>query len=622
MSMIPFKSGISIPLLVAIQICGQAESHEFQAETRKLLDIVAKSLYSDKEVFIRELISNASDALEKQRYLSLTESGGSPATQMEIRISTDKQSMTLTIQDSGIGMTREELVSNLGTIARSGSKAFVEKAAGGEAASNVIGQFGVGFYSVFMVADDVTVYTRTHAPDAKGWCWTSTGLGTYEIAEASDVSPGTKIVMRLKPESREFADDGVVKDIIKKYSNFVGSPIFLNEAQINTIQPLWVMDPKAITDDMHTEFYRFVGNAYDKPRFTLHYKTDSPLMIQALLYFPETKPDMFDLSSDKSSQVALYSRRVLIQSKADSLLPKWLRFVKGKWKLRIVLTNKILRFLNDKSTQQPQEYADFYKDYNIFLKEGVITSQDQNEKKEVAKLLRYESSLKPAGETVSLEDYCSRLQPGQTEIYYLSAVSRDLALSSPYYEAMTGKKVEVLLCYEQHDEVVLMQLRQFGKYNLTSVEKEMRQDKEADAAQTEDMGPDSLLPDVLDKVMADIQTTLKGRVQSVRVNKRLQTHPCAVTVEEMAAARHFLKMHGERMDDEMRFSVLQPRLEINPRHPLIRRLAAIYRQKPELAALVTEQLFTNAMLQAGLILDARTALTSMNKLLEMALDGH
>ncbi|RZF48544.1 hypothetical protein LSTR_LSTR011159 [Laodelphax striatellus] len=456
------------------KIQGQAESHEFQAETRKLLDIVAKSLYSDKEVFIRELISNASDALEKQRYLSLTEGGAaSLGAHMQIRIATDKQNMTLTIQDSGIGMSREELVSNLGTIARSGSKAFVERAQG-DAASNVIGQFGVGFYSVFMVADEVTVYTRTHQQDAKGWCWTSTGLGTYEIAEASDVSPGTKIVMRLKPESREFADDGIVKDIIKKYSNFVGSPIYLNDAQINTIQPLWVMDPKAITDEMHTEFYRFVGNAYDKPRFTLHYKTDSPLMIQALLYIPEGKPDMFDLSSDKSSQVALYSRRVLIQSKADSLLPKWLRFVKGVVdsediplnlsrellqnaalirKLRIVLTNKVLRFLNEKSTQQPLEYAEFYKDYNLYLKEGIVTSQDQNEKKEIAKLLRYESSLKPAGERVSLDDYCSRLQPGQNDIYYLSAVSRDLALSSPYFEAMTEKHVECCCATKQHDEV-------------------------------------------------------------------------------------------------------------------------------------------------------------------------
>ncbi|XP_046394482.1 heat shock protein 75 kDa, mitochondrial [Ischnura elegans] len=626
---------------------GEADRREFQAETRMLLDIVAKSLYSDKEVFIRELISNASDALEKQRYdwLTADPSGGSQQRALEIHIATDKINRQFTIQDTGIGMTKEEMIDHLGTIARSGSKAFLEqlKAKSGGVppndASAIIGQFGVGFYSSFMVAEKVEVFSRKG--DDPGYRWATDGSGTYEIQEAEGVQPGTKIVVHLKADCREFSDDDTIKGVIKKYSNFVGSPIFVNGKQVNVIQPLWLMDPKDVKQEMHDEFYRFVSNAYDRPRFSLHYTTDAPLSIRALLYFPEGKPGLFEMSRDTDVGVALYSRKVLIKSRAENILPKWLRFVKGVVdsediplnlsrellqnsalirKLKTVLTNRILRFLHDKSQKEVDSYEKFLKDYGLFLKEGIVTSQEQMEKEEISKLLRFESSLKPVGERVSLPQYCGRLKEGQRDIFYLAAPSRALAEASPYYEALRQKDVEVLFCYEPYDELVLMQLREFDRHPLTSIEKEMRQDKEKE--DLTDLGPDSLPRSEIESLTSWLKKSLTGKVQSVTVTRRLDSHPCVITVEEMAAARHFIRTQSAQLTEESRFALLQPRLEINTRHPIIKKLSKLSTSNPKLADLVAHQLFSNAMVMAGLVEDPRPLLTGMNELLQLALEKH
>lgn len=369
---------------------------------------MARSLYSEKEVFVRELISNASDALEKFRYTIHTAGDqqslfDDPGRTMEIHIRTDKPSMVLTIQDNGIGMTKEELINNLGTIARSGSKSFLQeiKDKGAEASTNVIGQFGVGFYSAFMVADRLDVFTRSAKIGEPGLRWSSDGSGTYEIQEADCVAVGTKIVIHLKTECREYADEERIKAVIKKYSNFVGSPIYLNCNRANDIQPLWLMEPKDVQMDEHIQFFRFIANSYDSPRFTLHYKTDVPLSIRALLYFPEGKPGLFEMSQTNDVGVALYTRKILIQSKTDQLLPKWLRFIKGVvdsediplnlsrellqnsvliQKLRKVLTNRVLRFLHNKATKDADQFDLFYRDYGLFLKEGIVTTEGHTEK--------------------------------------------------------------------------------------------------------------------------------------------------------------------------------------------------------------------------------------------------
>ena len=248
-----------------------------------------------------------------------------------ISISTDKVHRTLTIQDTGVGMTRQEMIDNLGTIARSGSKAFMQqlKDGGKMEPKDIIGQFGVGFYSAFMVADKIDVYSKSSIESSVGHLWSSDGSGKYSMQELKDVQPGTKIVLTLKTEDAEFCDETNVRDIIKKYSNFVGSAVSLNGETTNTLKPVWLMDPKEVDVETHDEFYKYVANAFDKPRFTLHYRTDAPMDIRALLYFPENRPGMFETSREGEAGVALYCRKVMIKSKADNLLPKWLRFVKG-----------------------------------------------------------------------------------------------------------------------------------------------------------------------------------------------------------------------------------------------------------------------------------------------------
>lgn len=488
-----------------------------------------------------------------------------------------------------------------------------------------------------MVADKLEVYTRSSKKGSPGYKWTYDGSDKYEIVEAEGVSVGTKIVIHLKADSREYSDETRVKEVIKKYSNFVGSPIFVNGHRANQIQPLWLMDPKEVTKEQHNDFYRFVGNTFDIPRFVLHYKTDVPLSIRALLYFPEGKPGLFEMSREGEIGVALYTKKVLIQSKTENLLPKWLRFVKGVvdsediplnlsrellqnsaliTKLRTVLTNRVLRFLQDRSTKEPEEFTKFYIDYGIFLKEGIITSPEHHEKEEIAKLLRFESSKEP-NVKISLPEYCNRLKDEQKDIYYLAAPNRTLAESSPYYESLKKKDIEVLFCYEPYDELVLMQLGNFLKHNLISVEKEMRRDKASDDATAEEGG---LLKTQSDELLNFIRTKLLGKVANVKLTNKLESHPCVVTVEEMSAARHFIKT--QQVTDENAYALLQPQFEINPKHPIIKKLHKLSESEPELAEQLTQQLFYNSMVAAGLVSDPRSLLTGMNDLLTKILEKY
>ncbi|XP_050544840.1 heat shock protein 75 kDa, mitochondrial [Daktulosphaira vitifoliae] len=621
-----------------------SEKLEFQAETRMLLDIVAKSLYSEKEVFIRELVSNASDALEKLRYLSLKGNESQDFGSMEINITTDKTNRMLTIQDNGIGMTKEELISNLGTIAKSGSKAFLKEIQSNDSTnlSSIIGQFGVGFYSCFMVADKVEVFTKSMNLNATGYLWKSDGTSTYEITEADNIERGTKIVMYLKNDCREYASEDVVRQVINKYSNFVNSPIKLNGSEINTIQPLWLHDPKSITQEQHDEFYKFVANAYDKPRFVLHYSAEAPIQVRALLYFPEISPGHTDFYDSSTKGVSLYTRRILVKKEAEHVLPKWLRFVKGVIdsediplnlsremlqnsvllkKLNRLLTSRIIKFLHDKSIKNVDEYLKFYNDYGVFIKEGIVMNDDPKEREDLASLLRYESSHTKPGETTSFEEYIKRKQDDQNDIYYLSAPNRALAESSPYIEALKKKNVEVIYCYEQHDEIILYQVKTFKNLKLTLVEKEVNTASDQEP-KTQDFGVDSLGQLQLDSLLPWIQTTLGSKVKNVKVTGQLDTHPCVITVQDMTAARHFIKTQLKQMDEDMLLSILQPQLELNPKHPVVKKLYTLKDTNEELAKLIVEQLFSNSMVTAGLINDSRKLVSNINRLLELAVEKY
>ena len=633
---------------------GEGIQHEFQADTRQLLDIVASSLYSEKEVFIRELISNASDAIEKFRYLKISGEMQLNNSDREplIEIETDKIANTITFRDNGIGMTSGEMVQNLGTIARSGSKAFLQEisekiskdkeAATPSDPESIIGQFGVGFYSAFMVADKIEVFSKSSMEGDAAHHWSTDGSGTYVVREADGVADGTKIVVHLKSNCTEFSDETQVKEVIKKFSSFVGSTLTLNGTKANDLRPVWLMDPKEVDVDTHEDFYRYVANAVDKPRFVHHFRTDAPMDIRALLYVPESRPGLFETSREGDTGVALYCRKVLIKSKTENIVPKWMRFVKGVVdsediplnlsrellqdsaqirKLRTVITNKFLRFLGDKAKKDSRSFLEFYKDYGFFLKEGIITGTEQYEKEEIAKLLRFESSNEEEGKLVSIPEYCSRMKPGQRDIYYLAAPSRQLAETSPYFEAMKKDEAEILFCYEPYDELVLMQLQQFDNKRMKSAEKEMREDIKDDKAPKED-GKETLDAAASDSLSDWMKTQLGTKTSKVKVTRRLESHPCAITVEEMAAARHFIKTQGTNFTEEQRYNILQPQLEINPSHPIINKLASLRTSNPKLASLVTEQLFANAMVGAGLVEDPRTILRSMNELLSEALTKH
>lgn len=622
---------------------GTFSKHEFQAETKKLLDIVARSLYSEKEVFIRELISNGSDALEKLRHKLIT--GGGETAPMEIHLQTDSAKGTFTIQDTGVGMNQADLVANLGTIARSGSKAFLDALQNqAEASTSIIGQFGVGFYSAFMVADRVDVYSQSAEPDVPGYKWSSDGSGLFEIAEASGVRQGTKIVLHLKDDCKEFSSEDRVKDVVTKYSNFVSFPIFLNGRRLNTLQALWTMEPKEISEWQHEEFYRYVAQAYDRPRYTLHYRADAPLNIRSIFYVPDQRPTMFDVSREMGSSVALYSRKVLIQTKATDILPKWLRFLRGVVdsediplnlsrellqesalirKLRDVLQQRVIRFLLDQSKKDPEKYAHFFDDYGLFMREGIVTCHEQDVKEDIAKLLRFESSALPAGQQTSLMEYSSRMKAGTRNIYYLCAPNRHLAEHSPYYEAMKQKEMEVLYCYEQFDELTLLHLREFDKKKMISVETDIVVDHyKEEKYQESKPASERLTEEQSEDLMAWMRNALGPKVTGVKVTPRLDTHPAMITVLEMGAARHFLRTQQMARSSEERAQILQPTLEINAGHDLIKKMHALKDSDSELAGLLLEQIYDNAMIAAGLNDDPRPMISRLNELLTKALEKH
>jgi molecular chaperone HtpG len=389
------------------------QTFEFQAEIKQLLDIVIHSLYTEKEIFVRELVSNASDALEKLRHLKLTEKDlADEASELEISLTTDETAKTLTIQDSGTGMTRAELIENLGTIAHSGSKAFLKSLSeAGQKNANLIGQFGVGFYSAFMVAKSVKVYARSWRTAEPGHVWTSDGSGSYMVEEAPDQRRGVRIVIELKDDCSDYSKEWKVKEILERYSAFVSFPITLDGKRINTVQAVWLRNKAEVTEEEYTEFYKFQAHAFDEPRLRLHFSADAPLTINALLFVPKENTEKLGFSRTEPS-VALYCRKVLIDAQPKDLLPEWLRFLKGVVdsedlplnisretmqdralieKLNKVITKRFLKFLEEEAKNRAEAYQDFYAQFGIFLKEGAAL--DFTHKDQLVKLLRFESSL-------------------------------------------------------------------------------------------------------------------------------------------------------------------------------------------------------------------------------------
>jgi TNF receptor-associated protein 1 len=610
-----------------------AEKHVFQAEVRQLLDLVVHSLYTDREIFIRELVSNASDALEKMRHLQLTE----PAVHddrlaLEINLTTDDQAGTLTIQDYGVGMTRSELVENLGTIAHSGTKAFLQalKEGGQTPDAKLIGQFGVGFYSAFMVAKEVKVYTRSWRPDGEHLLWRSDGTGTYEIEETEGQRRGCKVVITLKDDCKQFAQASEVRRILEHYSSFVPFPITLNGDRVNKIEAIWLRAKSSIKEEEYTEFYKFQAKAYDEPRLRLHFSADAPLTINALLFTPRDNPERWGFGRTEPG-VALYCKNVLIDPKPEGLLPEWLRFLRGVVdsadlplnisresmqdsallrKIGRVIVGRYLKSLEEEAEKNPDGFRDFYAQFGLFLREGVTTDFEHRER--LSKLLRFESSATEPGKTTTLTEYVARMPESQKQIYFLHAMNRAAIESGPYLEAFKARGYEVLFLYEPVDEFVMSHLGKFADKPLVSADS-----ADLDLGDAPAPSGEALSAAEAEAFATWLREALGEKVGKVKAGTRLFDSPVVAlnTDKLLSPAMRRLMRAMKQGEPEP-----APRvdLEFNPRHALVRNLHSLRTTDPERALLVAEQLLDNALLAAGLVDEPRLIVGRLNRILELA----
>ncbi len=601
-----------------------ATTFEFQAETKKLLDIVINSLYTERDVFIRELISNAADALEKYRHESLTaEKPFDEHVPLEITIDLNEDKKQLTITDTGIGMTRDELSKDLGTIAHSGSNTFLTELA--EAARkdvNLIGQFGVGFYSAFMAGSTVRVQSRSW-DGSEGNEWVSDGAGSFTISECPGLHRGTKIIIELKEDAHDYAQKWKVESIIKQYSAFVPFPIKLDGETINTVQALWTRSRSEISDDEYTEFYKFIGNATDAPMLRLHFSADAPLAIHALLFVPQENFEIMGFGRVPPG-VNLYCQRILIDQHSETILPEWLRFLKGVVdsedlplnisrqalqdnalvaKLRRVITKRFLKFLDEEAKKDEAAYLTFWKTFGIYLKEGATS--DYEFQKELGRLLRFESSKSEDGTPIGLADYLLRMNPDQEEIYYINGPNRAAIEAGPYTEMFRKKDVEILYTMEPIDDFVLSHVGEFEGKKLVSADRaDLSLTDEDSSAQDSADENEKVDEKTIEALISWMKKTLDSKVADVSVSKRLVDAPAMIVNPDgyMTSSMERVMAAG-RAEKGMPAGVGKKNLEINGASELIGKLAQLMISDEPFAAEVALQIYDNAMIQAGLTVD-------------------
>ncbi|OYD86255.1 molecular chaperone HtpG [Azospirillum brasilense] len=576
------------------------ERLSFQAEVSRLLDIVAHSLYSEKEVFLRELVSNASDACDRLRYAALTQpelSADDP--NLKVRLIVDKEARTLTVADNGIGMNREDLVENLGTIARSGTAAFMrtlkDNAKEGDAKKdvNLIGQFGVGFYSAFMVADQVEVLTRK-AGETQGWRWLSDGKGEFTISDVADLPRGTQIKLHLREGDDEYLEEHRLSGIVRKYSDHIAIPILFGEGEdakpLNSASALWMRSKNEITAEQYTEFYHHVGHAFDDPWLTLHWRAEGAIEYTNLLFVPSSKPfDLFD--PKRAHRVKLYVKRVFITDSAEGLLPPYLRFLRGVVdsedlplnisremlqhnpmlaKIRAGITRRVLSELGKKArdTEKAEEYAAFWENFGAVLKEGLY--DDYEHRDDLLKLMRFRST---AGDgLVSLEEYLGRMKEGQEAIFTISGDDIETLKRSPQLEGFKAKGVEVLLLTDPVDEFWVPSVGSFQDKPFKSVTRggaDLGKIQGGEEKPAEEKASEGELTDLL----ALLKLTLQDAVKDVRPSERLTDSAVCLVADENDMDMHLERLLKQHKQLGMDAPAAKRILEVNPAHPLIKRLA-------------------------------------------------
>jgi len=618
------------------------ETLSFQTEVKQLLNLMIHSLYSNKEIFLRELVSNASDACDKLRFEALSDSALYEGQEdLGITIDFDKEAKTVTISDNGIGMNREEVIANIGTIANSGTKKFLDNLTGEQAKdAEMIGQFGVGFYASFIVADNVVVETRRAGLGTEhGVRWVSTGEGEFDLENIEKADRGTTIILHLKKDEEEFADGWRLRSIINKYSDHISLPISMKKNDdegnptdeleaVNKASALWVRPKSEIKDDEYKEFYKHVAHDFDEPLSWLHNRVEGTQEYTTLFYIPKRAPfDMFE--REQKNGIKLYVKRVFIMDDAEQLMPNYLRFIKGvvdsddlplnisreilqKNKhidtIRGASIKKILGHLEKMAKNNAEDYANFWKEFGRVLKEG--PAEDASNKEKIAKLFRYASTANDSDvENVSLDDYISRMKEGQDKLYYITGDSYAAVKNSPHLELFRKKDIEVILMHDRVDEWMMSYLQEYDGKSFVNIAKgeldlgdlEDKEDKKkAEKAQKDNK-----------KLLEQMKEGLGDKVKEVRVSTRLTDSPSCLVVEQQDMAvsmQKILKQAGHEVPN------IEPILEINIEHPLVKRLSD--EQDDDKFKDWSHLLFDQAMLsEGGQLEDPVAFVTRMNQLL-------
>jgi molecular chaperone HtpG len=619
------------------------ETMGFQTEVKQLLQLMIHSLYSNREIFLRELVSNASDACDKLRFEGLHNAAlFEDDSDLAIRIGFDKEARTLTISDNGIGMNRDDVISNLGTIAKSGTREFFSKLSGDQQKdAHLIGQFGVGFYSAFIVADKVTVLTRRAGEKAdQGVRWESDGGGEFDIEMVEKAARGTEITLHLRADQDDLLAGYKLREIVKKYSNHIVQPIVMNKEEwkdggyvttdedetVNQATALWTQSRNDISEEQYKEFYKHVGHDYDDPLAWSHARVEGRQEYTQLLYIPKHAPfDLWDRNARHG--IKLYVRRVFIMDDAEQLMPLYLRFVRGVVDsadlplnvsreilqeskdieaIRKGCTGKVLGLLADMAEKEPEKYVTFWAEFGKVLKEGV--GEDHANKDKIAGLLRFASTKADTNEeTVSLKDYIARMKDGQDKIYYVTAETFNAAKNSPHLEVFRKKGIEVLLMSDRVDEWALSYLTEFDGKQLVSVAKGgLDLGALADEAEKKEQEKQA---DELKPLLEKIKASLADKVKEVRVTHRLTDSPACLVADEndmSANLARMLKAAGQNAP------MSQPILEINPGHPVVARLQSEEQHFDDWAAVLFEQAL---LAEGGQLDDPATFVKRINQLM-------
>ena len=566
------------------------ENLTFQAEVSKLLDLVANSLYSEREIFLRELISNSADACEKLRYLALSKKNILGENKiLEIKINVSKKRKIIEIEDNGIGMSRQDLIDNLGTIARSGTNKFIESIKSKKTNDiSAIGQFGVGFYSSYMVADTVAVHSK-NVEDDSSHLWISNGKDNYTIEELKKENRGTKISLNIKKDSEEFLDSMRLRSIISKYSNYIPFPIYLKdldtkdkEEKINEGNPLWLKDKKDIKKEDYKQFYNNISFNFDEPLKTIHFNAEGVINYKALLYLPTNQPmDLFN--SERKNKIKLYVQKVFITDECDEIMPNWLRFVPGVVdsqdislnisremlqnnpvidKIKKGITNKVLNEINTLSTKDNKKFLDFWKNFGAVIKEGLYEFNDHHEK--LLSLLRFENSYN--NNSISLDDYVKNMTKDQKEIYYFANTDKEHIKNSPQLEAFIDKKIPVLFMTDAVDEFWLQNIKKYKELEFKSISKGKVDISNLGIKQKDKKESSKKINNKINDLTSLLKKELKDKISDVIISDRLTKSPVLLVAEESGMdinMEKLMKMHNQKTPESKKV------LEINAEHPMI-----------------------------------------------------